>query len=236
MKKKTKRYLGIISGMVILLLFMMPICYIESVEVINNNYYSEEEILKAAQIKRQHFLDWNFISAKRGIKDLPYINDVRLKYHFPGKIQINVSEKVPFAYVDFKGTYLCINEQAQVIEQTQEHYQEIPMIEGLEIESFKSMQTLPIKNQDTWLVAQAIVKELVEHNYGHKVSRIDVHNLQEIHLYVDKLDVIIGSIDYFDDKIEVLKQVHDKHGYTMGQLNLSVINTKLKAAYLEPSI
>jgi len=234
MKNNKKIYIGIISGIIIILFFMMPIFYVQSVEVENNHFYKSEEIIETAGIAQKHFLDLNFFTAKKNIDNMPYIAKCKVNYHFPGKIIITVAEKAPFAYVRFKGTYLCINEQGQVIEQTQQKYHELPIIVGLEFESFKDTETLPIINQDTWLIAQELVKGLGKYDYVSKVSKIDVHNIQEIHLYVDKLDVIMGDIGDFDKKIETLIVVHDQEGYTMGQFDLSGVNTKLNAAYLRP--
>ena len=234
MKKNKKIYIGIIIGIIIILFFMMPICYVQSVVVQNNHFYQSQEIVEASGISQKHFLDLNIFRAKNNVENLPYVAKCKMHYQFPGKIIIEVTEKAPFAYVQFKGTYLCINEQGQVIEQTKKKYHELPTIDGLEFESFKDTETLPINNQDTWLIAQEMIRGLEKYDYVAKVSKIDVHNIEEIHLYVDKLDVIMGDIGDFDKKIETLIVVHDQEGYTMGQLHLSGVNTKLNAAYLEP--
>lgn len=234
MKKDKKVYIGIIMSILLVLLFMMPIFYIQSVEVSGNHYYKTEELVEMTGVKNKHFLDFSRFSIKKNILKLPYIQDVKVKYTFPGKVKITIEEKAPFAYVSFKGNYLCINAKAQVIEQTQQKYHDIPVIEGLEFDSFKNNETLPIKDQEQWLVAQAIITSLEKYNYVSKIDKIVVYNLQQIHLYVDKLDVIMGDIGDFDKKIKTLIAIHDEQGYTMGRLDLSVINTKLNAAYLEP--
>ena len=236
MKKKKKIYIGIIIGIVVVLFFMMPICYVQSVEVTHNHFYASDEIIETAGIANKHFLDFNFWTAKSKVESLPYIAKAKISYQFPGKITISVSEKAPFAYIPFKGTYLCINEQGQVIEQTQKKYHEVPELDGLEFNTFKNGETLPIVNQDTWFIAQEVVKELEKYAYTSRVREVDVHNIEEIHLYVDKLDVIMGDIGDFDKKIETLIEIHDVEGYgNVGRLILSDINTKLKAARLEPN-
>ena len=214
-------YIGIIVGIVSILLFMMPICYVQSVEVSNNKYYTDEEIIEASGIENKHLLDLAYFSAKNRLLDLAYIGKVNIHYKFPGKIVIDVVEKAPFAYVKFKGDFLCLNEQGQVIEQSQEKYHEIPVIDGLKFESFTVSETLPILNQDDWFVAQEVMTELIKYNYVDKVIEMDVHNIEEIHLYVDKLDVIMGDIGDFDKKIEVLIQVYEVEGYSMGELDIS---------------
>lgn len=219
--KKTKKYVGIIMGILVLLFFMMPICYIREIEVTNNQYYSVEEIIQAAAIEQGHLLDFSYLAAEENIMSLPYIAKVEIEYKFPGKIKINLVEKAPFAYVTFKGTYLCLNEQGQVIEQSQKKHHNLPVIDGLKFEFFKNAETLPILNQDNWLTAVQVIQELENYDYVDKINEIDVHNIEEIHLYVDKLDVIMGDIGDFDKKIEVLIQVYEVNGYSMGELTMT---------------
>ena len=220
-KKNRKIYIGIIAAIVVILMLMMPICYVQSVEVLNNQYYTEEEIVEASGLANKHLLDLAYFSAKDRLLDLTYIGNVNIKYKFPGKIVIDIVEKAPYAYVKFKGNYLCLNEQGQVIEQSQEKYHKIPVIDGLKFESFTVTETLPILNQDYWFVAQEVMNTLIKHNYVDKIIEIDVHNIEEIHLYVDKLDVIMGDIGDFDKKIKVLIQVYEVEGYSMGELDIS---------------
>lgn len=228
MKKniKAKKYIGIIIGIAVLLFFMMPICYIRSVDVVNNKYYTKEEIIEAAGIENKHLMDLSYFAITEKLMSLPYIGNVNINYEFPGRVIIELMEKAPFAYVEFKGTYLCLNEQGQVIEQSQERYHPIPIIDGLKFDSFKNAEVLPILNQDNWFTAVEIMTELQKYNYVEKVNEIDVHNVEEIHLYVDKLDVIMGDIGDFDKKIEVLIQVYEVKGFSMGEL---VINPSGKS-------
>lgn len=226
-----KIYIGIILGIASLLLFMMPICYVHSIEVKNNQYYSEDEIIEASGIEKKHLLDLAYFSAKDKLLNLAYIAHANINYEFPGKIVIDLVEKAPYVYVKFKGNYLCLNEQGQVIEQSQEKYHEIPVMDGLKFEKFKVGETLPILNQEHWFVGQEVMTELIQYDYVNKIKEIDVHNMEEIHLYVDKLDVIMGDIGDFDKKIEVLIQTYEVEGYSMGKLDISKWN-KTKQATL----
>ena len=70
-------------------------------------------------------------------------------------------------------------------------------------------ETLPILNEDHWFVAQEVMEKLMKYDYATKINEIDVHNMEEIHLYVDKLDVIMGDIGDFDKKIMVLIQTYE---------------------------
>lgn len=200
---------------------MMPIWYIREVEVVNNQYYSTDEIIESADIGQVHLLDLSFRKAEKNIKILPYISDVEIKYTFPSKLVINVVEKTPFAYVMFMGNYLCLNEQGQVIEESNQKRNKLPVISGIKFTEFKLSEILPIENQESWLLATEIINILKKHNYVENVEKIDVYNMEEIHLYVDKLDVIMGDIGDFDQKIQWLIEIHKE--LDMGKLDLSTV-------------
>lgn len=221
MKMNFRKKLGIILGIFILLFFMMPIFYIREIKVTNNRYYSDEEIIKMSGISHGNFLDFSYISATKAIDTLSYIDESHVNYVFPGKIVIDVVENAPFVYVQFKGTYLCLNEQGQVIEQTQKRKHKIPVIEGLKFEAFKSGEVLPILNQDNWLLVIEVIHHLKDHQFEQKVDRIDIHNMEEIHLYVNKLDVIMGGIKDFSKKIDILIKVYEVNDFTIGELTIA---------------
>lgn len=189
------------------------------------------KILYKQQVFKKAFFDLSFNEAKKQLLELPYIKEVKLNYIFPGKLEIDVVEKSPFAYVEFSGNYICLNENAQVIEQSPKMYHELPIIQGLKFESFKIGEVLPIQNNEEWLCATEVIRYLEKHQYIKEVSKIDVYNLEEIHLYVDKLNVIMGDISDFDKKIEVLIKVHAE--YNMGILDLSTF-AKRGEAFLNP--
>lgn len=223
-------YIGIMIGSLAIALLMMPIWYIRTIEVVNNRFYTEEEIISASKIQEIHLLDLSFKKAKRLLLELPYMQQVKINYSFPGKVTIDVVEKEPFIYVPFMGTYLCLNEQGQVIEQTSEKINPIPEVKGLIFTEFKIGELLPIENEDTLLCTLEIMNILKSYEYVDKIKSIDVYNLEEIHLYVDNLDVIMGDIGDFGKKLQWLIEAHKT--YDMGKLDLSYI--KNGQAFLSP--
>ena len=230
-RKKNKVYIGIIIGLIVLLLFMMPILYVHEVNIMNNQHYTAEEIKQIVDLENKHLLSLSMTQIREELLALPYIQEVMIMYHFPGKITIDIVEKTPFVYVEFSGSYLCLNEQGQVIDQSNMQSLELPIIVGLDFDRFKVTETLPIKNIEQWLCAVDVVNVLKNRDYVEKIKRIDVYNLEEIHLYVDKLDVIMGDISDFDKKIDALIEIH--HVTNMGKLDLTTFPTKGEA-YLTP--
>lgn len=220
-----------IVGLVLVALLSLPIWHIQNITVNNNGYYSEEEIIATSGLEERNILDLSFTHAKQAIKTLTYIQDVDIKYHFPGNVTIEIVENAPFMYVPFSGSYLCLNEQGQVIVQTSHLSDHIPIVSGLSFSEFKIGEILGIQNDDAFFAVKEIINILKEYEYEDKVKEIDVYNLEEIHLYVDNLDVIMGEIGDFDKKLQWLIATHET--YDMGILDLSQV-VKSGQASLKP--
>ena len=107
----------------------------------------------------------------------------------------------------------------------------IPVVDGLSFSEFKIGEMLGIQNDDAFLAVRDMINVLKEYEYVDKVKEIDVYNLEEIHLYVDNLDVIMGEIGDFDKKLQWLIATHET--YDMGILDLSQV-VKSGQASLRP--
>ncbi len=228
LKKKVYIVAMLILSAVIIL--TLPMWTITHIEVQDNNWYTDEEIIKISMADNNHILNTMPKEVKKQLQRLPYIRDVSVKYVFPGKMIIRVSEREPLGYVPFMGTYLCLDEQGQVIEQTHKDNVALPIIKGVRFSKFKIGEYLPVENEDTLLTGLEIIRILKKHKFENKVKKIDVYNVEQIHLYVDNLDVIIGNIGDFDKKLQWLIEAQDV--YDMGVLDLS--NIKNGQAILSP--
>ncbi len=66
-----------------------------------------------------------------------------------------------------------------------------------------------------------IIDTLKKYNFDKNITTVDVYDLEQIHLYVDNLDAIIGNIQHFEEKLQQLIKIQES--YDMGQLDLSQI-------------
>ncbi|MDF2877087.1 MAG: FtsQ-type protein [Clostridia bacterium] len=221
-KLRKKIYRGILFILAAGIIMIMPIWNITQIEVENSSLYSNQEIIDASMLKNKHILSTSFKETKKSLLKLSYIKDASIKYIFPGKVVITLIEREALGYVPFMGTYLCLDESGQVIEQTSNERILLPVIQGLQFTEFKIGEALPIENEDNFSSSIEMINILKKYDYAEKVKSIDVYNLEQIHLYVNNLDVIIGNIGDFDKKLQWLMQAHEI--YDMGVLDLSNIN------------
>lgn len=229
--QKTIIYIVFIVSVVGIVLLLLPVWNIETIQIENTNYYTEDEILSSANIEQgMHILSISKEKSIENINKLPYIKSADIKFNFPNSIEILVKENIPLGYVPFNGTYLCLDENGQVLGQSDKMKVSLPIIEGLRFRKFQLYDKLPIENDDNFIVVTEIVNTLRKYDFLDKVDSIDISNIEQIHLYVDKLDVIIGNIREFDKKIMWLVQVYQD--YSIGILDLSMIH--LGQAILTP--
>lgn len=221
-----KKYTYILGFFIVLLIaiLMLPICDIKTITINNNQFYSDDEIIKKVNLS----VGMNIFSvSKRGVikslNELPFISEAELHYKFPSEIIINVEEVEPIGYVPFSGTYLCIDIRGYVIQETTKKVLELPTIEGLLFDSFKMNSKLSIKNEDAMLGAVDIVRVLNKYEFTNHIDSIDISDMEQIHLYVDNLDVIIGTIKDLDKKIQWLMTIQ---GQCVGTLDLSNIESE----------
>lgn len=219
--KKWLYSIGIIALLIITIVFL-PIWNIQNIEVTGIHYYSKDDILQAGGLQLQmHPLSMNKKEALKKISALSFINTVSIDYHFPNTLTIEVVENELLGYVAFHDSFLCIDKEGRVLEQSKDKRYELPTIEGIEFESFLVGEKLGADNDEKIKVLTEMISVLSKYDFIEKVDSIDISNLEEIHLYVDKLNVIIGNIRDFDKKIKWLIKVNVN--YSMGILDLSYI-------------
>lgn len=207
-----------------ILVFGTSVLRIKTITVEGTDYYTDDAIMAKAGISTgMHILQ---VSKKRSIKQisaLPYVEMVEIDTVFPSVINMRITERKPIGYVPFSGTYLSIDKTGQVIDQTQsKEVHKLPVIEGLKFDRFVLGQPLEVENEDKMIAIIEIASLIEKYDLLDQKVRIDVSNVNKIHLYINSLDVIIGEISNIDKKIQWLCEIIEQHH--MGVLDLSNIN------------
>lgn len=227
---KTIYKIGMVS-LLALILFTLPLWNVQEIMITGNAQYTHEEIKEAiGYTKGRHILSYNKNKMKEAIKELSYIERVAINYTFPNNINIDIVERRPVGYLPFLDTLLCIDEEGTVLKQVQTKQEQLPIIEGIGFESFAVGEKVQTTNQVQLNALKEIIFYLTKYEFVDKVEAVQLTNLEQIHLYVNKLDVIIGSMRDFDKKVKWLVEIHTD--FPMGILDLSLI--KYDQAVLKP--
>lgn len=223
---KTIKILVFIIMIVVLLflLFMSPIFSVQDIILCGNEYYSKDEIINKININKEESI---FLFQKnKGEKilcDDIYIESADIEIIWPNKIEVIINERKIVGYVPYLGTYLYIDKDGRVLETSSTYNRNLPIVEGLEFDSFKIGQIIPVKNKSSLDVIATMSQMMLKYDLLQEVIKIDVSDPNNTHLYVKKLDVSVGGLEQFDKKMQWLVQIMDV--YDMGKLDLRNINT-----------
>ncbi|MGL4362657.1 MAG: cell division protein FtsQ/DivIB [Cellulosilyticaceae bacterium] len=229
MKKWTYAIGLIILGLITI--FILPIWQVDQIIIKGNEVYTEEEIRTAMTLSEgMHITQLNKEKVVDEISIFPYMGTVDVAYKFPNDVIINIHERRPLGYVRFLDTYIAIDEDGFAVEQSSTRRMKLPIIEGLQFNQVTIGGQIQIENTAQMQTLKEITRILRKYEFFETVDVIEVANIEQMHLYVDKLNVIIGDIRDFDKKVRYLIEVHKQ--YAMGILDLSLIDTK--QAILKP--
>ena len=111
-------------------------------------------------------------------------------------------------YVPYVDTFLCIDIDGKVLAVTNAANNDLPVIEGLKFQDFEIGCYLETDNNKVFKTIASLVKLLNKYNLkGNFITKINVTNLEDIHLYTNNIDVAFGSAKDADEKIRTLKEI-----------------------------
>jgi len=134
-----------------------------------------------------------------------------------------------YGYVPYLDSFLSIDMNGKVLSVTSRADGNLPVIEGLKFNQFSVGGYLNTDNNKAFSSVAYLVKLAGKYELGNTINKIDVGNLNDIHLYTKNMYVMFGSMDQADEKIRTLKEtiakLHVAEG-VKGLLDISVIGSQ----------
>ena len=131
-----------------LILCFMIFFRVQTVSVVGNSMYTQEEIQKASGVTQGNALLMvnKTAVASRIIAELPYVDQVRVSVSLPDTVKIEVEElKNAYAVAAEDGTYWLINSDGRLVEQiTAKEAGDYLQIQGVRIRSAETGQTMQV--------------------------------------------------------------------------------------------
>jgi len=130
-------------------------------------------------------------------------------------------------YIPYLSSFLYIDMNGKVLSVTDNTSGNLPVIEGLSYNRFVLGETLKTNDNSAFNTIAYLVKLCNKYQLGDNfISKVDVTNLENIHLYTKNVYVTFGSMESADEKIRTLKEIitnlHVAEG-VKGLLDISVI-------------
>ncbi|MBR3674454.1 MAG: FtsQ-type POTRA domain-containing protein [Clostridia bacterium] len=190
-----------IGGIVYFLL--SPVFNVKSIQVVDNNYISSEQIASASEIAlNQNTFKFSKKEVKNKILANPYVEKVDVSRNlFTGAVKISVKERTATLMLEYGNSYVYINNQGYILE-----------ISGIKIDS-------PI--------LKGYVTPLEDVKPGNRLNKDDLERLEDVLSIIEEANSkgignLITHINIKDNKDYVLiMESEDKTVYLGDSKNLS---------------
>ena len=207
-----------------LVLMLTPWFNITSIEVTGNEYVEEESIIAAAGINPgENIFRINVKRSKDAVREIPYIDDVKIYRLLPAKVTIDVTERAETAYISCGDGYMLIDEDGRALEFTNITWG-IPEITGIEAEALKEGEFIAPSDGSIVTVLKEAMSKLKEYELSDRVTAIDISEPDNIKFTFDKnKEIITGGNFRIDYKLMMLKAVIEEIAPSeAGRIDLSV--------------
>jgi cell division protein FtsQ len=221
------------------LLMLSPLFLVKSTDITikrnlkGNSNISQESVISALGLdKPQNMFLISTSRAKSVLRENKYLRSVKIEKQFPNKILVSLDEYDLSGYVPYLNSFLCIDSDGLVITTTDTAAQDIPIIEGLSFNSFCVGQPLQTANANAITAVVKVVRLLQKYNDkadSCTVSAVNVASVDDIHLFVNNIDIEFGPLVDADEKIRTMDAIIAKlpnNDTIHGVLDMRVIGQK----------
>ena len=127
--------------------------------------------------------------------------------HIDVKTASAEEDKYSCGYIPYLDAFLYIDMNGKVLSITSQATPNLPVIEGLQFNHFAVGGYLNSENNNALSDIAQLTKLFNKHELGGVLSKIDIEDTNNIHLYTKNIYVTFGSTDHADEKIRILKEV-----------------------------
>ena len=209
--KKILAVAGILLGILLLLAALVFAVRIKEIKVTGNSHYTEEQVIDLVLGGK-----WSRNSAFcyyenrfREHKSIPFIEEYKIEFKSPTKIEIVVFEKSVVGYVSYMSSYMYFDKDGIIVESSVEQLPGVPWITGLDFGHIILHQPLPVADPDTFGEILNLTQVLSVHEV--KVDKVDYHSSMagagEIRLHIGDVVVELGDSEDLDGKVTELSGI-----------------------------
>lgn len=202
-KKKKIRPLLILAAVLLVAIVLLSV-RVKEITVTGNERYTDEQmisILFPDQAGRNSLFCY-FKNRFLEHETIPFVEDYRLVFQSPTKVEVIVYEKSVVGYISYMSSYMYFDKDGIIVESANRKLAGIPWITGLKFGHIVLYQKLPIESQETFDEILNLTQILSI--YELKVDRIQYNSLGEATLYLGDVEVILGNNESLNGKIATL--------------------------------
>jgi len=210
-RKKRKRavliamlMLGICVGML-----FTPLFNLKEIDIEGNSRVDAKTIIDASGFTLgENIFKFSLPKAGEAIASIPYINSIELQRKLPGKIEINVTECIPIAYIQSAGGMVVVDKDGKVLEKKDENNpHKIPVLFDFKFEKYTLGKKIDENNNEKLQKTLEITKNLYNNNLIADVISITTTKGELCLNLRSGLRVILGSGEELEKKLTMLQEV-----------------------------
>ncbi len=221
MKRRKKSKSGYFIFAAILLLglcvYFLPQFYIEEIEITGLRVLKEEELIRYSELTEGEHI---FKGIDGSVKDIfsmrhsgreekildncSYIKSVVVRSYFPGKVYIEIVERIEVAYITINDGFVIIDSEGIAVEVINKAENlSIPVIEGIQVNYGETGKEVTVDMQDYLKQSIILLNHIVN---ADKDSRSDVNLLEKI-ISIRPVNDRISYIQFRLDEEQLIAKV-----------------------------
>ena len=131
------------------------------------------------------------------------------------------------------GSYLYIDEYGRVLEINKEMAKALPVVTGLQFDSFVVGETIDADNKKAFDIMVDVAQLMNKYELLDIVVKIDVSDTDKIMAFVNKIEINLGDMSNGDQKIRTMAEVvKNIASNDRGTLDLSDLSKPIVFKYL----
>lgn len=204
------KYIKIIIAILVGLFLVGVIAFfalqIREVKVEGSEIYSEQEIISSVMAEKYSYHSlYFFVKSKfKGVKCLPFVQEIEVEWRGLNKLTLHVYEKTISGCVKYMGQYVYFDKDGIVLQSLGSTMEDVPVVTGIKFGKFTMNQAFEV--EDPALFDSIMnLSQLISH-YEVKVDQIRFDGM-EVTLYSGKVQVFLGKKEFYDDDIAALSSV-----------------------------
>ena len=193
---------------IVMLLMLSPWLNIKNIEINGLETLEKADIIRQIKLdKTTNILSFNNFIVKRRLKNNYYIESVKITKKLPDTVTIDITERQIVGYVPYINDYMYIDESGMVVDIKSSYTEPLPIIYGLNFDSFTIGKKLKTDNDEAFSIVMEITNAIKDKEDLKQILKIDISNLEDIHLYMENLDIILGNREGLNIKINTLNEI-----------------------------
>jgi cell division protein FtsQ len=177
---------------------------IQKITVLNNHYYTSEQLISLAGAKTGgNLFKASLSEMKENLLADPYVKNVSLKKRLPAELQIIVEERTEDAAVPYGNSYIIIDGEGMVLRKTDTE-PTLPLLLGMTIENMEPGTPLRVEENAALTDTLKLLAEVEKHEIFFK--KIDISNIMVKAYIYDQL-VCEGTPDDIINNMDSLREV-----------------------------